>query len=89
MHLGCRCGEEADCAWQRCTAKTERKLNRWEKRKPELLEVIREKMNLLYISDIPRIPERLKLAEVIERESAEDYPSEQWKDLLLYILKTK
>ena len=55
----------------------------------DLFEKIREDLQLLYISDIPRLgaPERLILS--VKCMNTDAYSQRQWKDLLLYILKTE
>ncbi len=55
----------------------------------DLFEDIRDDLQLLYISDIPRCRNPRMLARSVERMNALSYSPGQWKDLLLYILKTE
>ncbi len=55
----------------------------------DLFEKIRDDLGLMYISDIPRYKDLERLIHSVEQINAFAYQQEQWKDLLLYILKTE
>ncbi len=52
------------------------------------MEELREGIGLTYISDIPRCRDWKRMAKAVEKLPAKEYSSDQWKDLLLYLLKT-
>lgn len=53
----------------------------------DLFEQVRDDLQLLYISDIPKLKAPRKLIQSVKRMKADAYSQKQWKDLLLYILK--
>lgn len=55
----------------------------------DLFEDIRDDLHFLYISDIPRCGNPRMLARSVERMNTVSYSPEQWKELLLYFLKTE
>lgn len=55
----------------------------------DLFEKVRGDLQLMYISDIPRLEVPGRLIQSVERMNADAYSQTQWKDLLLYILKTE
>ena len=54
-----------------------------------LLEDLQREAELEYISDIPYAAYENQVIKAIERLQAEDYPAEQWKKALVYILKSR
>ena len=60
-----------------------------EERTGDLLEDLQREAELEYISDIPYAAYENQVIKAIERLQAEDYPAEQWKKALVYILKSR
>ena len=58
-------------------------------RTAELLEDLQRDAELTVISDIPYAAYENQVIKAIERLLAEDYPSAQWKEALVYILKSR
>ena len=58
-------------------------------RTAELLEDLQREAELTVISDIPYAAYENQVIKAIERLPAEDYPSAQWKEALVYILKSR
>lgn len=54
-----------------------------------LLEDLQREAELEYISDIPYAAYENQVIKAIERLQAEDYPTSQWKEALVYILKSR
>lgn len=55
----------------------------------DLFEDVRDELQLMYISDIPMVKNPSVLVQAVERINPEHYSQRQWRNLLLYILKTK
>ena len=55
----------------------------------DLLEDLQREAELEYISDIPYAANENQVIKAIERLPAEDYPTAQWKETLVYILKRR
>ena len=60
-----------------------------EERTGDLLEDLQREAELEYISDIPYAANENQVIKAIERLPAEDYPTAQWKETLVYILKRR
>ena len=58
-------------------------------RTESLLEDLQREAELEYISDIPYAAYENQVIKAIERLQAEDYPTLQWKEALVYILKSR
>ena len=58
-------------------------------RTKDLLEDLQREAELEYISDIPYAAYENQVIKAIERLPAEDYPAAQWKEALVYILKSR
>ena len=54
-----------------------------------MLEDLQREAELEYISDIPYAAYENQVIKAIERLQAEDYPTSQWKEALVYILKSR
>ena len=84
--------EGRNYVWKGCAIRagriTKRKRNQIDKTGTDLMEELRDIMGLMYISDIPRCRNWKKIAEAVEKLPAREYSSDQWKDLMLYLLKT-
>lgn len=55
----------------------------------DLFEDIRDELQLMYISDIPRVKNPSVLVQAVERINPDNYSRRQWRNLLLYILKNE
>lgn len=55
----------------------------------DLLEDLQREADLTVISDIPYATYENQVIKAIERLPVEDYPATQWKEALVYILKSR